>query len=64
MRVLVWGAIGALLFVSVSLVCHLANTTMPESFASMSPVSLLGSGFFWGAALYMIREWVGRLKHD
>lgn len=63
MKVLVWGAVGAMLFVSVSLACHLAATPMPDGFASMSPVSLLGAGFFWGAVIYMIRERVGRPKH-
>ncbi len=57
---LIWGAIGGLLTVGVWTVATVTQTTMPSGFASMQPMGLVSVGFFWGAALCMIRNRFGQ----
>ncbi len=56
MKPLAWGAISAVIFVSVWTLASVTGTTMPTGFATMQPMGLASAGVFWGAVLCMIRD--------
>lgn len=59
MKVLIWGSVSAVLFLSIWTAAHAFHTTMPEGFSRMQPMGLISAGFFWGCVVYMIRERIG-----
>lgn len=59
MKVLMWGAASAVLFLLVWTIAHVVNSPMPLGFAQMQPVGIVGAGFFWGVVLCVIRDKLG-----
>lgn len=60
---LVWGAVGAILFMFVALLGRTLHVEMPVGIATMSETSMVICGFFWGTALCLIRNKLNGWRH-
>ncbi len=60
---LVWGAIGAILFMSIAILGRTVGVEMPIGIRTMSLTSMVIVGFFWGVVVCLVRNSLNGWRH-